>query len=159
MQQDDDGKKQEGEGAADDPHSNDCSGKGPVAHLAMRAMLALGRASEAQAELLAMAAAPDAPLTLCMAAVKVRRAPTDHMHGWVCLPSSCRQSLKDCLQAFFVTLSSSQRALLNTLRSCWARARSHSWRRCQRWRRCCAAASLTTQLCQLASCRCAAVFV
>lgn len=56
----------------DDSHSGiDSAGTGAVAYLAMRALLALGRATEAQAELLTMASAPDAPLKLCMSAVKV----------------------------------------------------------------------------------------
>jgi hypothetical protein len=51
--------------------SIDSTGTGAVAYLAMRALLALGRSAEAQAELLTMASAPDTRLKLCMSAMKV----------------------------------------------------------------------------------------
>lgn len=73
MQQEADGEDQQGGGDGDEP-ARDSIGKGAVAYLGMRALLAMGRASEAQAELLAMAAAPDAPLALCMSAITARRS-------------------------------------------------------------------------------------
>ncbi len=48
-----------------------------MAYLAMRALLLAGRGDEAQAELLAVVSAADAPLELCLAAVKVT---THRMH-------------------------------------------------------------------------------
>jgi hypothetical protein len=64
-------REQAGEG---DAHSGiDSTGTGAVAYLSMRALVALGRGAEAQAELLTMASAPDTPLKLCMSAIKVCR--------------------------------------------------------------------------------------
>jgi hypothetical protein len=59
-------------------------GRGAVAYLAMRALLALGRAAEAQTELLAVASAPDSPLPLCISGMKVwyRDASTWHDLMW-----------------------------------------------------------------------------
>lgn len=69
-----DGMRQEaGEGGDSDPTEEgpDSDGSPAVAYLALQALLALGRGSDAQAELLALASATDAPLSLCMSAVKV----------------------------------------------------------------------------------------
>jgi hypothetical protein len=140
---------QAGEG---DIHSGiESTGTGAVAYLAMRALLALGRAAEAQAELLTMASAPDAPLQLCMSAIKVRRdgtqAWTGQHHDWIAQPgSNCR------LKHVHAGLPDIATGHNLTCRICWL-LRKRSWQWCRHWRRCCTAGFHRTQSCLLGSSR------
>ena len=111
-----DGSDQAGQG--DVATISDLMGKGAVAYLAMRALLALGRGAEAQMELLTMASAPDTPLDLCMAAVKVCQGGTGQHMCYRHLTVKSKSTI------------SMRPADLHICRSCW-RLKKRSWPWCR----------------------------